>query len=121
MRVVPYCLTPDVLSLNDTWKCDTAEPEPIIGLLCPRAADIPYYNNNYKHLGHYFPGNDFRIFGAQLVRLTDPRVVGTLERGEFLRRFSKLGGFAYHYTEPDRKSTRLNSSHLCESRMPSSA
>src|SRR3546814_10458183 len=40
------------------------------------------------------------MFGSQLVKLTDPRVVGTLERGEFLRRFSKLGGFAYHYTEP---------------------
>src|SRR3546814_7925853 len=33
MRVVPYCLTTDVLSLQDTWKCDPAAPDPIIGLL----------------------------------------------------------------------------------------
>jgi len=98
IRVVPYCLTPDVLSLKDTWEPGAADP--VIGLLCPRAADIPYYNNNYKHLGHYFPGNAFRIFGAQLVKLADPRIVGTLERGEFLSRFSKLEGFVYHYTEP---------------------
>lgn len=98
MRVVPYCITQDAFSLRDNWSFNAKVST--IGLLCPRAADIPYYIDHYRRLGRIFPGDGFRIFGAQVVKLKDRRIVGTLERNEFLRRFASLRGFVYHYTEP---------------------
>jgi glycosyltransferase involved in cell wall biosynthesis len=98
MKIVPYSLAPDIFSYQDSWEY--VEKNTTIGLLCPRAADIPYYNANYQHLGHYFPGTNYKIFGAQQVMLDDPRIVGTLERSEYLRKFSELRGYTYHYEEP---------------------
>lgn len=98
MRIVPYCLTQDVISLKDHWTFSTEDST--VGLQCARAADIPYYIDSYKYLNHFFPGDGFRIFGAQIVPIEDTRIVGTLERSEFLRQFSRLRGFVYHYTEP---------------------
>ena len=40
---------------------------------------------------------------------------------ELVRRYSFFGGFATKELKEDRKSTRLNSSHVVLSRMPSSA
>lgn len=98
MRIVPYCLTPDVFPLKDQWTFNAENST--VGLLCPRAADIPYYKDNYKYLNRFLPGDEYRIFGAQVATLEDPRIVGTLERDEFLRRFARLRGFVYHYSEP---------------------
>lgn len=98
MRIVPYCLTQDVFPLKDQWAFNAEDSA--VGLLCPRAADIQYYKDSYKYLDHFFPGDGFKIFGAQIVTLEDPRIVGTLERNEFLRQFSRLRGFVYHYSEP---------------------
>lgn len=98
MMIVPYCLTQDVVDLRDTWAIGASVPE--LGLLCPRATDIPYYTNNYRHLKHYFPAKGYRIFGAQNVPVDDEQVIGTVERSEFLRRFAQMRGFAYHYEEP---------------------
>src|ERR1043166_2339172 len=52
-----------------------------------------------------------------------PGVARMVEAGRLGRKSGK-GFYLYHgghKTEPDRKSTRLNSSHVSESRMPSSA
>ena len=40
---------------------------------------------------------------------------------ESLKRVEKITGKSVKFYEADRKSTRLNSSHRCTSRMPSSA
>lgn len=98
MQIVPYCLTPDVFLIKDQWAFNASGAK--IGLLCPRVADVPYYIENYGYINRFFSGEDFRIFGAQTVTSEDPRVVGTLERNEFLQQLSKLRGFVYHYTEP---------------------
>ena len=98
MKIVPYSLPPDIFLCKDSWQY--VEKNTTIGLLCPRAADIPYYNANYRHLGHYFGGDNYKIFGAQHIKIDDPRIVGTLDRSEYLSRFSKLRGYAYHYEEP---------------------
>ena len=98
MRIVPYCLTQDVIELKNSWAFNSDYTK--IGLICPRAADISYYNDSYKYLAQYFPSDNFKIFGAQIVEIKDPRIVGTLERDEFLRRFSELRGCVYHYAEP---------------------
>ncbi len=99
MRIIPYCLTDDVVALRDTWLYKS-ESKPEIGMLCPRALDIPYYSNNYMHLSHYFPGPNYRIFGAQIVPVDNPKVIGTLDRTEFLQRMQRLRGYIYHYDEP---------------------
>lgn len=98
MMVVPYCLTQDVTDLRDTWTFEASAPE--LGLLCPRVADIPYYSDNYRLLKRHFPARGYRIFGAQRVPVDDKRVIGTVERSEFLARLARMRGFAYHYEEP---------------------
>lgn len=105
MKIIPYCLTQDVVDLQDTWRLDGSESERVtgggeIGMLCPRALDIPYYKDNYNHLKAHFPKANYRIFGAQIVPVDDPQVVGTLTRAEFLHRMQLLRGYIYHYYEP---------------------
>jgi len=97
IRIIPYCLTDDVVAMKDNWKFDEERME--IGMLCPRAADIPYYRNSYKYLKSYFPSKNYKIFGGQIVQMKDPQVVGTLTRDQLLMRFCALRGFIYHYTE----------------------
>lgn len=98
MMIAPYCLTSDVVVERDTWELEKTCDE--VGLLCPRAIDIPYYANNYRHLNCYFPGPKFKIFGMQNIKIDNDKVVGTLEREEFLSQFRRMRGFAYHYEEP---------------------
>lgn len=97
--IVPYCLTQDVIDLRDTWAIEASVPE--LGLLSPRVVDNSYYSQNYGYLKRYFPAKGYRIFGAQNVPVRDERVIGTVERPEFLRRFAEMRGFAYHYEEPN--------------------
>ncbi len=99
MHIIPYCLSRDVVDLQDTWQFEKTASE--IGLLCPRVKDSRYYNLNYKRLKHYFPQQNYKIFGVQMVETGDPRVHGTLERSEFLSRLQNTRGFVYHYTEPN--------------------
>ena len=67
------------------------------------------------------------LLDVGLEYLTLARATGTLSGGEAqrIRLATQIGsglvGVAYILDEPDRKSTRLNSSHANESRMPSSA
>lgn len=98
MRVVPYCITEDVVSLNDRWTFIENQGE--MGMLCPRAGDNEYYNKNYVLLKNFFSDKNYKIFGSQIVRLDDPQVVGTLSREAFLSRMQALRGFVYHYDEP---------------------
>ena len=61
---------------------------------------------------------------ANDLELRDPVPLpgtGTTVRGDALELAPTLGSFDHAYLDPDRKSTRLNSSHVSESRMPSSA
>ena len=59
------------------------------------------------------------------IREGDPLEIYTdREGGIVLRKYSPIGElsqFSKQYAEADRKSTRLNSSHVKRSRMPSSA
>jgi glycosyltransferase involved in cell wall biosynthesis len=98
MNVIPYCLTSDIVSLRDTWSYKESSDE--VGLLCPRALDIPYYANSYSTLLNHFPGNHYKIFGAQNIPVDSEKVIGTLDRGAFLKRFRQMRCFVYHYKEP---------------------
>ncbi|POR40036.1 glycosyltransferase [Methylobacterium sp. V23] len=97
MKVIPYALENEILDYKDTWRYENLSGE--IGLLCPRI-DNAYYADNYRHIKHHFPHQNFPIFGAQIINSSDSQVVGTIDRTELLRRFQRLNGFLYHYKEP---------------------
>ncbi|WP_342220623.1 glycosyltransferase family 4 protein [Rickettsiella endosymbiont of Miltochrista miniata] len=100
-RIIPYCISDDVMKLKDLWRFqDINAPEYSMGLMCPRILDIPYYNYYYRLIKSYFSDNQFKIFGVQILPVSDPQVVGTLERKDFLAHLIKLKGFIYHYPEP---------------------
>lgn len=100
-QVIPYCLSNDIMELKDHWTFHAVCTEySSIGLMCPRILDNTYYNEYYKLIKNYFPDSQFKIFGVQNLPVSDPQVLGTLERKDCLALFSKLRGFIYHYTEP---------------------
>eukprot|EP00435_Cladocopium_sp_Y103_P077034 s1_g773.t1 len=97
-KVVPYCLPQDIVDERDTWNLDDTSDS--VALLCPRAIDVPYYADNYRHLLHYFPDKRYKIFGAQNIEISGEKVVGTLSREHFISRLRGMRGFTYHYHEP---------------------
>ena len=76
-------------------------------------SSIPYYK-----MDHYYKGiRECNIFMQNADRCSDPLLdKNELAKWKIQARFAR----AYYYFI-DRKSTRLNSSHVSESRMPSSA
>lgn len=103
-RIIPYCLSDDIIARKDHWTLkNTQHNVPNshnIGLMCPRILDNHYYNQYYKLIKRYFSSEQFKVFGIQIIPVTDPQVIGTLKRKDFLAHFTKLRGFIYHYTEP---------------------
>lgn len=101
-RIIPYCISDDVIKLKDSWRFQDINEEEYnsMGLMCPRILDIPYYNHYYGLIKSYFSDNQFKIFGVQILPVSDPQVLGTLERKNFLAHLIKLKGFIYHYSEP---------------------
>ena len=61
------------------------------------------------------------MLGLYFVDFGVTHVVVPVPLRNYLGDMVDLGGFYYLYMAADRKSTRLNSSHSGESRMPSSA
>ena len=63
--------------------------------------------------------------GTQASRLREHYGINHVSTGEVIRaeiaRGTELGRSMEEYIKSDRKSTRLNSSHITRSRMPSSA
>ncbi len=103
-RVIPYCLSDNIMELKDQWifrdPNQINEPEyNNMGLMCPRILDNPYYNYYYKLIKKYFLSDQFKIFSVQIIPISYSQVLGTLERKHFLKLFSKLRGFIYHYRE----------------------
>ncbi|EDP46524.1 glycosyltransferase family 4 protein [Rickettsiella grylli] len=101
-RVIPYCLADEVMALQDSWTFEknTCLPKYSLGLMCPRILDNPYYRHYYNVIKKYFRGNEYKIFGIQIVPVPNLQVIGTLDRKDFLTALNKLSGFIYHYTEP---------------------
>ncbi len=98
MTVVPYTLPLDVFAHEGSWSPD--EPHaPEIMACCPNI-DNAYYGHQYHYLNAHFPEPYLKLYGVQPRRYDDPRVVGTLERGEQLGRYRRSAGLWYHYEEP---------------------
>lgn len=97
-RIVPYSLTQDVLKLAGTWG--KRPRDKLIGLACPNISNH-YYGAHFRYLKTHFEERMFRYYGVQVDNVSDPNVVGTLDRAEMLAQFSALSGFLYTYREPN--------------------
>ena len=115
---------------------------PLMAVLCPLIGGIPYmlYVTKAKKFGMtaimgFLIGLIMVFFGNGYLTMVTGLVGGLLadviqkkadykkckEYSYFLRRVQHLGVWQLCSHFPDRKSTRLNSSHITRSRMPSSA
>lgn len=94
---VPYCLTNDVLDFPQKWQGRQSQPE--IALSCPNI-DNDFYASHFRFIKRHFPHPFYRIYGVQLSKISDPQVVGTLDRMEQLRRFGQSRGYLYTYDSP---------------------
>jgi hypothetical protein len=98
MTVAPYTLPADVYDHENAWCAD--EPHsPEIMACCPNIEN-PYYQRQYRYLSEAFPEPHLRLYGVQRRPHTDPRVVGTLPRGEYLGRYRRASGYWFHYAHP---------------------
>ena len=119
----------DAFSLYD-WPGNVRELERLIERAVALAASscIELDDLPPQVRGHYgevlapalVTGDSLRLWGTRYVRLMYERC------GRNKRLTCRRLGISYHtlgsyLRQPDRKSTRLNSSHVSESRMPSSA
>lgn len=98
MRVVPYCVTPDVKQRQGVWGMRAHRHE--IMAMSPNIAN-PYYFQKYRFLKNNFSDLPIRIYGVQTTNVRDPQVAGTLPRAEFLDRYESAAGYLYSYQDPD--------------------
>ena len=78
--------------------------------------------NGFTHAGKFHADDVFATALLQILRPDIKITRGFTVPDDFDGIVYDIGfGMFDHHQEPDRKSTRLNSSHRLESRMPSSA
>ena len=94
-RPVPYQLPDDVFSYTSTWSAGRQRSE--VGVSIPNIED-PYYSEVY-HRFQAYPEQFFRILGPQRGLPADPRVMGRMDRDNFLRRLGEFAGYFYPYTD----------------------
>lgn len=95
--IIPYCLTDDIIEHLDTWENDIPK-KPEIALTCPNITN-DYFHEHYKFLKQHFNDSFYKYYGVQISQVKDPRIVGTLERNEFISCLKKSAGYLYTYSE----------------------
>lgn len=93
---VPYQIPDDVFALSGTWSGHPAHPE--IATNIPNIQN-PYYAAAYAEFAARFQQRVFRIYGPQRTHPADPRIVGSLERADFLARLAAASGYFYDYVD----------------------
>jgi len=99
VKIIPYCITNDVIKKENTWKNGISQKKPEIALTCPNI-DNEYYKNHYKFLKKEFGLPHFRFYGVQLNKVDDSQVVGSLVRNDQLEALRNSSGYLYTYDEP---------------------
>ena len=99
VKIIPYCITNDVIKKENTWKCGISQKKPEIALTCPNIEN-EYYKNHYKFLKKEFGSPHFRLYGVQLNKVNDSQVVGSLTRSDQLESLRNSSGYLYTYDEP---------------------
>ncbi len=96
-KVIPYCLTDDIFGYIDSWKYENADINQV-AMTCPNISN-DYFAKHYKYINKVFPQSYFHLYGAQLTKVNDSRIVGTLPREELLRRWIHSVAYVYTYNE----------------------
>lgn len=91
---IPYCISEDIPPLADTWNFKKSNNT--IAVHCPRI-DNAFFAQQYEVINRDFVGPEYRLFGKQMVETNDTRLIGTLERDDFLKQLSASRLFLNHY------------------------
>lgn len=94
-EIVPYQISDEVFTYTETWGTGRLRRE--ISVNIPNIED-PYYCRVYESFRAY-PQPFFTILGPQRSMPADPRILGSLERGQFLKRLGESAGFFYPYQD----------------------
>lgn len=94
--IVPYQIPDDTFKLSGSWADQPHRKEIAVSL--PNIENS-YYREAYNNFNAMFPGSTFRIFGPQRSIPPDRRIVGGLERSEYLRRMAGTSGYLYPYSD----------------------
>ena len=108
---------------------DVAGEEPFALMHCPTCGGAMRVRRHFNHfeiqeqLGSGGMGTVYRALDQNLGRQVALKLLQKEQstNPEFIAQFAKEAAVTASINHPDRKSTRLNSSHLRLSRMPSSA
>jgi glycosyltransferase involved in cell wall biosynthesis len=95
-HIVPYQIPDDVFAISNTWATQMHRPE--IATSIPNIQN-PYFAAAYAEFSGRYPQRVFRIYGPQRAAPPDSRIVGELERAEFLNRLAEASGFFYNYKD----------------------
>jgi glycosyltransferase involved in cell wall biosynthesis len=95
-HIVPYQIPDDVFTMSNTWSARTHRRE--IATNIPNIQN-PYYAAAYAEFSAQYPQRLFRIYGPQRAAPLDSRIVGELDRAEFLNRLAEASGFFYNYKD----------------------
>ncbi len=95
-EIVPYQIPDDVFEFSRTWGSRPMRKE--IAVSIPNIEN-PYYSAMYHNFTAQYPHRVFKIYGPQRSVPADSRIVGGLERADFLWRFAETAGYYYIYTD----------------------
>jgi glycosyltransferase involved in cell wall biosynthesis len=93
---VPYQIPDDVFMMSNTWSTRKHRRE--IATNIPNIQN-PYYAAAYAEFSAHYPQRLFRIYGPQRAAPRDSRIIGELDRAEFLNRLAEASGFFYNYRD----------------------
>jgi glycosyltransferase involved in cell wall biosynthesis len=95
-HTVPYQIPDDVFAMSNTWSSRAHRQE--IATSIPNIQN-PYFAAAYADFSAHYPQRLFRIYGPQRAVPHDPRIVGELDRAEFLNQLAEASGFFYNYKD----------------------
>lgn len=94
--IVPYQIPDDVFEFSGAWAGRAHRPEVAVSI--PNIEN-PYYRAAYDSFAADYPHRVFRIYGPQRSVPPDARIVGALDRREFLGRLAGASCYLYHYRD----------------------
>lgn len=93
---VPYQLSDEVFDWTGRWTESLHDRR--LATAIPNIENA-YYAEAYARFARDYPHASFRILGPQRSVPDDPRIVGSLERQDYLGALARSAGFLYPYTD----------------------
>jgi hypothetical protein len=96
-KPVPYCLTEDIFKYKNTFASKPSNSS-TIAVSCPNI-DSNHYYHHYLFIKKNLPPH-YLMYGAQLRKVHDDQVIGTIPREDLISRFQNSAAYLYFYQEP---------------------